>query len=324
MTAQGAPIAVQGAPPAAPSAPTAAKVAPSSTALSPYQRYALRRFGRYASRDVERNTRLSSALLRAGHPIRPEAYLSQTYLTMAIALAGAVVLLGVAIALKASGLLPIPTMAFVVVGAVVFFLPIGIYVFADSLPQSQAKARAKRIDAQTSYALSYMASLASAGVPPARIFSSLADQKVFGEVAREAEFITRDLNVLGKDLISALSDAKDRSPSLRFQDFLQGCVSALTSGVDVKDYFTVKADQYFAENRLAQKMATDNLGILAESFVTVVVAGPTFLIVLISIMSNVGSGAGNGLFFGYLIVLVMLPLAQFGFAVALASSAPEG
>lgn len=292
--------------------------------LDPYQRFAFRLFGRVAGKDAVRDRRLATALLKAGVPLRPEAYLATTYLNMVVALAVAIVPLVLVAALVGTGTIRTPTPVLVGLAALTVLVPLVVYVVASQMPESRGRARAKRIDAQMSYALSYMASLASAGVPPARIFTSLAGQKVFGEVAFEASFIARDLNALGKDLLGALEDARERTPSARFQDFLQGCVSALTSGVDVKDYFTAKSEQYFAENRQMQKQSMDNLGILAESFVTVVVAGPTFLIVLFSIMSNVGSSSGSGLLFGYLLVLVMLPLSQFGFSVAIASSMPEG
>lgn len=292
--------------------------------LNAWTKFAYRHFGRIAARDVERNRRLESTLLKAAIPMRAEAYLASLYLLMAATTLLSVVLFagGVIVAVAAGVVLRIP--ALLLTGVALTILPFGSYTIAHVWPETVANSRAKRIDADLSYALNYVASLAAAGVPPAKIFSSLASQKVFGEVSREAAFISRDLNALGKDLVSALNDAKERTPSIRFQDVLQGTVTALTSGVDIKQYFAQKSEQYAAENRLIQKQQVDNLGILAEAFVTVVVAGPTFLLVLFSIMANVGPGATGSLLFGYLLIIVMIPLAQLGFSVAMASGAPGG
>ena len=62
---------------------------------------------------------------------------------------------------------------------------------------------------------------------------------------------------------------------------------------------------------------------LAESFVTVVVAAPLFLIVILSVMTSLGGDAEQTLVLGYSLVLLLLPLAQFGFAMTIKTMTPE-
>jgi flagellar protein FlaJ len=76
------------------------------------------------------------------------------------------------------------------------------------------------------------------------------------------------------------------------------------------------------KNRRLQKEFLETLGVLAESYVTVVVAGPLFLIVMLSVMSLVGGGAGSTMML-YLIALVVLPLSNLGFTFVISSMAPE-
>jgi flagellar protein FlaJ len=54
---------------------------------------------------------------------------------------------------------------------------------------------------------------------------------------------------------------------------------------------------------------------LAESFVTVVVAFPLFLVVIMAIMALISKGSGSSfvLTLLYVVVALMLPLSQFGF-----------
>jgi flagellar protein FlaJ len=63
---------------------------------------------------------------------------------------------------------------------------------------------------------------------------------------------------------------------------------------------------------MRQRMET--LGMLAESFVTVVVAFPLFLVVIMAIMALISKGSsGTILVLLYVVVGLMIPLSQFGF-----------
>jgi len=83
----------------------------------------------------------------------------------------------------------------------------------------------------------------------------------------------------------------------------------------------MKADQYVKENRVAQHGTLETLGVMAESFVTVVVAMPLFLLVMMSVMAMMG-GAG-GTTFLWIIVGLMIPLSQFMFVVILSMISAE-
>ncbi|HEV8359542.1 MAG TPA: type II secretion system F family protein [Candidatus Thermoplasmatota archaeon] len=289
--------------------------------LSRYHRTSYRLFGSTVARAAQ-NDALRQGLLRAQIRQRPEVYLAVTYTNMLIAFAACAAVTGVFSMLWLSGALPLPGVLFA------FLLPFPvvvagvIYMLAFVMPGMRAGQRAKAIDAKLPAALNYIATMASSGVTPQRVFSSLADQPIYGEVANEAAMLTRDLEVLGKDLVSGLSAAIERSPSVRWQDLLQGAITAITSGEDLKGYFLSKNMQFAQENRQEQKRFLDNLAILAESFVTVVVAAPLLLLILLSVMVMFGGGA-NSMLMGYALILIMLPLAQVGFIVAIKSSTPE-
>jgi len=165
--------------------------------------------------------------------------------------------------------------------------------------------------------------MAAGGATPDRIFDTLSRQAVYGEIANEAALIRRDVQVLGSDIITALTHAVDRSPSVRWQDVLQGAITSLTSGGDLRLYFLNKAEQFMVDNRQDQKMFLETLGVLAESFVTVVVAAPLFLLVILSVMASFGADAARMLTIGYILILVMLPMAQAAFAYTIRTVTPE-
>lgn len=288
-------------------------------AIALYPRLALRLMGGLAQRSAESNGRLRLTLQKAHLDIRPEVYLAVAYANAILALLAGVLLDGLLWRIAPTAVPPLLLIA----------IPLGlaflVYLITFFAPDILANARGRDVDAKLPYALNYVATLAGAGLPPERIFASLAAQPIYGAMAEEAAWITRDLRLLGKDVVTAFNLAIDRSPSSRLQDLLQGAITSVTSGGQLKDYFLAKAEQFLTDNRQDQKKFLDSLGILAESYVTVVVAAPVFLLVLMTVMlvfSNSGGG-GSSLDTWYLLVLVVIPLAQLGFAVTIKFVTPE-
>jgi flagellar protein FlaJ len=292
-------------------------------ALRRYERLAYRWFGARALRSVERNPRLKLSLQKAHIYLRPEAYLAAATLTTVVVVVGTALPILVLAGAVAAGALGVPLRLILLLLPVPAVAGAMMYLLANVLPDLRAATRARDINAKLPYALNYLATMAAAGATPEQVFANLAKQPIYGSVAHEAAWITRDVNLLGADIVTALVRASERSSSEKWQDLLQGAITGLTSGGDLKTYFATKADQYTFENRQDQKRFLEGLGVLAESFVTVVVAAPLFLIVILSVMTSLGGSANQTLVLGYMLIFVMLPLSQMGFAITIKTMTPE-
>jgi len=187
------------------------------------------------------------------------------------------------------------------------------YFIGLALPRNKVKERKKNIEKNLSYATNYMAAMASADVTPSAIFRGLAQQDIYGEIKVESGKIARDIDFFGKDIIKVLQKAIARSPSDKLQDFLQGIITTANSGGSLKVYFMSKSEQFMKENRLRQERDLQTLGVMAESFVTVVVAAPLFLIIMMSTMAMMGQQGGDMLLMATIFGLI--PVAQIVFAV---------
>jgi flagellar protein FlaJ len=194
------------------------------------------------------------------------------------------------------------------------------YVAITAGPHARAKARGKDIENRLPYALNYIAAMASAGVNVDQIFRSLGEQKIYGEVAKEAEAIYRDIALFGKDTVTAFKRAIERTPSQKFAEVLQGAITTFGSGGDLQHYFSSKAQRYMVENRQTQKQFMDTMGLMAETYVTTAVAGPLFLMVMMAIMGLLSGGGPAQM---TLIVYLMLPTANFGFVYGLYAMTPK-
>jgi len=292
--------------------------------LSGFQDLAWRTMGRSAKARAANNQQLEESLLKAHIKIRPEEYLAYVMMaTLVAAIVGVAIGIGVGIVLFT--LLKVDLVIRILVAVVAIVLPpVMVYFVLLGSPGSKAKGRGHDIDKRIAAAMSFISAMASADVNIDVIFKELSRQKVYGEISQEAAWITRDTELLGTDILTAIKRAAKRSPSSKLQDFLQGVVTTSTSGGQLKPYFLLKAEEYQKENKLAMKSQMETLGMLAESFVTVVVAFPLFLVLIMAIMAIVGGGdPAFMVMMLYVVVLVMIPISQFGFVFVIWNMSKE-
>ncbi len=297
---------------------------PSRAPLTPFQQWAWTRFkDRVQMGPAE--ALLEDNLLKAHMRLRPEEYLAWVMactFIVAAALSVVGVILGVLIYISGTG---IGNLVFAALVGVI--IPVGgtgvTNMLLKATPASTAKRRGAEIDRKIGAAMSFVSAMASADVNIDEIFRDLAQEKIYGAVAEEAAWITRDTELLGVDILSAIRTGANRTPSKRWQDFLQGVVTTATSGGQLKPYFLLKAEQYQRENKLDVMRRTETMGLMAETFVTVVVAFPLFLVIIIAIFAIIGSGGGGLMAILWGIIGAMIPAFQFVFILYMQGLAVE-
>jgi flagellar protein FlaJ len=188
-------------------------------------------------------------------------------------------------------------------------------------PGIQAGDRRRNIEATLPYAINYVTAMSSAGITPDEVFRLLGQSKIYGESAVEARYIARETDFFGKDLLEALRTVSQATPSERMREFLQGAVASISSGSNLTEYFRAKAHQYTLENNQQQKTFLETLGLIAESYVTAMVAGMLFLIILQSIMTLISGDSDP--FFLYIIIYLIVPFGSMMFVILISSMTPE-
>jgi archaeal flagellar protein FlaJ len=322
-TAANAVATLQSAPALAETTPqqAAGKAKKVKPVMSPLHHKSMALFGNFARKYLGAD-KLREPLMQARLGLRPEAYLSYA-LANSLLIAGALLVLVIL-----PSLILLPILGIGLSFGFLFLLLLspalfGLTTFGAlyATPRSKAKSRGKDIDNKLPYALNYVAAMASAGVIPTEIFRSLSTQRgVYGEVAHEAFYIYKDIHLHGFDIVTALRRASNRSPSQKFKELLTGAITTVTSGGDLTTYFANKAKRHMWENRQNQKGFLEVMGLMAETYVTAAVAGPLFLIVMLSIMTMI---SGGGPMLLALIVYLLLPVINFGFVLGIMSMIPE-
>jgi len=205
--------------------------------------------------------------------------------------------------------------------AVTSIVPFSIGFVYIQMPAAKAKSRGKNIDRHLPYVANFVNTMSIAGISPSEIFGTLAGIELYGEVQKEAKKITTEIELMGLDANTALKNAIVISPSRKFKDFLQGIIAVLQSGSELAPYFDRCVNQYMFDDLNERKKNLDSLAIMAESFVTTVIAFPLFLVIILSVMGLTSGGISFN--FLYIISLFILPMAYVGFYVMMKSGMGE-
>jgi flagellar protein FlaJ len=176
--------------------------------------------------------------------------------------------------------------------------------------------RATNMDRQLPFAASYVSAMAAANATPSQTFKSLARNKdIYGEISNDAAWIFHSMEFIGRDLVTTLKEAVDRTPSERFAEFLQGIIGTVTSGGNLKLYFLNRSEYYAQQNRVHVKDVLQQMALFSEAYVVVAVALPIFAMI-IAVITFWVSGSGMQLeeIHMYLLVFGGFPIIQIIFS----------
>jgi flagellar protein FlaJ len=306
--------------------------------MNSVERLAFRLLGAYAGKKRDKYSELRSSLLTARMKVPFEVYLSTAYFVSGLVGILSALILGLvtwifnipgmvqyqgAVPEFVFSLSPYSLVIGTLLAVIISFAVIGggTFVVYLLLPSFVSSNRKRNIDANLPYAINYITAMSTAGIPPAEIFRQLGSSPIYGEAATEARFIALEIDLYGKDLTDALRLVSSTTPSYRMKEFLQGSMGCISSGSNLTDYFRTKAEQYALENRQTQKLFLETLGLIAESYVTAMVAGPLFLIILQSIMSILSNQSQP--IFLYIIIYLIIPFGSVMFVILISSMTPE-
>ena len=191
------------------------------------------------------------------------------------------------------------------------------------LPTLRIKRRGENIDRFLPYAINFIGSMAVAGVSPTEIFQTLSIIKVYGELQIEAKRISKEINIMGIDNITALKHAIELSPSKKFKSFLQGMIGTIQSGSDLHSYLTNISEKYLEDDIMERKKKLDLLSVVAETFVIAVIAFPIFLVIILSVMGFFGGSMDVSIGILFIFSFFVLPLIYLGFYIMVKSSTSE-
>src|SRR3989441_559078 len=207
-----------------------------------------------------------------------------------------------------------------------FMTGAAILGFFYILPSMKVGSRRQRLDNFLPFTASYMTVLASAGVTPERILRSTAEKDPKFMLSDEIANVIGRIDLLGYDVINAMTAEVERSPSANYQDLLRGFSGVIRTGGDMKKFFQGITDHLFQKRALSVQGFLDTLGIIAETYVLMLIAFPLMLVVMLSIMASIGGNLGgiDVFSFMYLLAFILIPICGVMFLFILDTMQPKG
>ncbi|MFH1473668.1 MAG: type II secretion system F family protein [Candidatus Aenigmatarchaeota archaeon] len=281
---------------------------------------AIRLFGKTADKYSANFINVKQSLITSGTRMLFRTYISLmlfitaiTFLITFVFTLAFVLSIGLGILFSLIGIIVMPSFF----ASIVFLL---IYVY----PISVSESRKRDLEANLPFAMTHMSAVAESGAPPLTIFKILAQFKEYGEVSKEAQKITRNVEVFGLDQLSALRDRSLKSPSPSFRNILQGILSTIQTGGNLRTYLTEESKKAMFEYTMRREKYNQLLSTYADLYTALLVAAPMIFIVVISTLSVMGGSVfGMSLEFTMILGLGILALLNMMFLVFIQITQPK-
>lgn len=283
-----------------------------------YTRFSMRLFEPLVREHAPAFSSMREDLKRARMKLTIEEYVSSSILTVLVAaglVAPFVLLVALVLRLNLPGIL---FSVFVTAFATAVFV-VSVFYFYPSIAASGIK---KSIDNALPFATIYLSTLAGTGMPTQAMFRVLSDFPEYGEISKEAKSIINDVDILGMNIIAALEKASKHTPSEDLRELFWGIRSTITTGGDLRSYLIEKGKGYMSSYRRAIDMYVEELSLFTELYITLVIVGSIFFIVMATIMNMIGGGSSFLPMLQNLVVYILLPFTSVAFMVLIAAISP--
>ena len=180
-----------------------------------------------------------------------------------------------------------------------------------------------KIENSLAFVSIYMSTLTKSGFQPQNIFKMLSKFNDYPAAASEARKINHEVNKLGMDLRTSLEKAIARSPSPDWTEFLSGIKNSIETGGNLDKYLEEKSKGYTKNYKRKLESFGKTLTLLMNLYITVIIVGTIFFIIVSSLMGAVGGiPVGTIKLFHYITVFGGLPLVTAILITLVKSASP--
>lgn len=261
------------------------KIAVEKEKYNVLKKIAIKLFGRTADKISDHFTLLRQSLITADAKILFRTYLSlMLFLSLITFIFTFILTLIFSIYIKLDiifsvvGLMIMPSFF----ASITFFL---IYVY----PATVSNSRKRDIEANLPFALTHMTAIAESGAPPLTIFKILGQFKEYGEISKEFEKISRNVEIFGLDEITALRESILKCPSSDFKDVLEGMLTTIQTGGSLKSYLIEESGKAMFDYTVRREKYNQLLSTYADIYTALLVASPMIFMVTLAALNILGA-----------------------------------
>ena len=173
-----------------------------------------------------------------------------------------------------------------------FVLPVLTFVTVYLYPNAEKGSISKKIDRELPFAVIHMSAISGSGIEPTKIFTIIGLSREYPFLRKEIRKVLNQINLYGYDLVTALNNVSKTTPSKKMSELFAGLSATITSGGDLQGFFEKRAETLLIGYRLEREKFTKMAETFMDIYISLVVATPMILILLLIMISISGVNVG--------------------------------
>jgi flagellar protein FlaJ len=287
--------------------------------LRKYANFCYYQVGEYVLDYTEYFEGLNPQLSKADIEVSLPEYLSMILMTTLVVSIGSLTVLGSILTLTSGISGFISSIIFTTILTAI--VPVTFYI----IPSVLINSRASQIEDTLPFATMYLSTLAGTGTSLPEIFKNLSKVEQYGEVSKEAQKITKDIETFGMDINEALKRAAERTPSEDFEELLWGLNHIITTGGDMREFLKQESEQLMKDYKRRVEEFSETLGLIVEMYITLVVVGSILFTSMSVVMGAFSSMPPNAIvWIQVLAIMVVLPFITVAVIFLIKNISPGG
>lgn len=199
----------------------------------------------------------------------------------------------------------------------IILVPAATFAIMYYYPKAERRSLEGQIDYELPFATIQMAAIAGSDIEPSNIFGIIALSREYPAIRKEAKKLMNQINLYGYDLVSALNNVADASPSKAWKELLNGIATTIRSGGSLERFLHKRSETMLFEYRINREKATRAAETFMDIYISVVIAAPMLMMLLLIMISIANLGFSLGVSALTVIIVSIVALINFVFLVFL-------
>ncbi len=191
-------------------------------------------------------------------------------------------------------------------------VPLAVIIALYYYPSTEKSSIEKRINQELPFAVIHMSAISGSGIEPSEIFKIIGLSREYPFLRREIRKVLNQINLYGYDLVTALNNVSQSTPSAKLSELFSGLSVTITSGGDLQGFFEKRSETLLIGYRLEREKYTKLAETFMDIYISIVIAAPMILLLILIMISISGLSIGlSPVYMTFLIVLVIALINVF-------------
>ncbi len=192
-------------------------------------------------------------------------------------------------------------------------IPFVVLFLVYYYPISEKETLERKINQELPFAVIHMSSISGSGIEPTEIFKIIGLSREYPALRKEIRKVLNQVNLYGYDLVTALNNTSKITPSVSLSELFSGLSTTINSGGNLSDFFQKRAETLLHNYRLERDKFTKIAETFMDIYISVVLATPMILILLLVIINVAGISIGFSTIQLTLITILIITLINIIF-----------